>query len=110
MAKSPPSPNGPNGGAGRDPATGRFAAGWKGGPGNPHAKQVGRLRSAMLAAVSDKEMKAIVKKLVQLAKSGSVPAAKEVLDRCLGRPVEADLIERLEQLETLMAEREGVHR
>ncbi len=59
----------------------------------------------MLAAVSDKEMKAIVKKLVELAKRGNVPAAKEVLDRCLGRPVEADLLERLEELEELLSQR-----
>ena len=99
MAK--PTPNGPNG---RD-EHGRFAPGNVGGPGNPHAKQVGKLRSAMLAAVSDKEMKAVVKKLVELAKSGNVPAAREVLDRCLGRPVEADLLERLEELEELLSQR-----
>ncbi len=102
MAKSPPSPNGSNG---RDPATGRFLPGWKGGPGNPHAKLVGKLRAAMLAAVSDAEMKAIVAKLVELAKGGNVPAAKEVLDRCLGRPVEADLLERLEELEAQWSQR-----
>ena len=96
-----PTPNGPNG---RD-ERGRFAPGNVGGPGNPHAKQVGKLRSAMLAAVSDKEMKAVVKKLVELAKGGNVPAAREVLDRCLGRPVEADLLERLEQLEELLSQR-----
>ena len=96
-----PTPNGPNG---RD-ERGRFAPGNVGGPGNPHAKQVGKLRSAMLAAVSDKEMKAVVKKLVELAKGGNVPAAKEVLDRCLGRPVEADLLERLEELEELLSQR-----
>ncbi len=96
-----PTPNGPNG---RD-ERGRFAPGNVGGPGNPHAKQVGKLRSAMLAAVSDKEMKAVVKKLVELAKGGNVPAAREVLDRCLGRPVEADLLERLEELEELLSQR-----
>ena len=50
-------------------------------------------------------MNAIAAKLVELAKSGSVPAAKEVLDRCLGRPVEADLLERLEELEELLSQR-----
>ncbi len=59
----------------------------------------------MLAAVSDAEMKAIVAKLVELAKGGNVPAAKEVLDRCLGRPVEADLLERLDELEELSSQR-----
>ncbi len=50
-------------------------------------------------------MNAIAAKLVELAKSGSVPAATEVLDRCLGRPVEADLLERLEELEELLSQR-----
>jgi len=90
-----------NGAVGRDVA-GRFQAGNPGGPGNPYAKQVGRLRSAMLDAVSEEDMRAVVAKLVELAKDGSVPAAKEVLERTLGRPTEADLIDRLEQLETLL--------
>ncbi len=95
-----PTPNGPNG---RD-ERGRFAPGHPGGPGNPHAKQTGKLRSAMLKAVTEKDMRDVVMKLVDLAKSGNVPAAKEVLDRYLGRPVEADLIERLDQVEELLKE------
>ncbi len=90
-----PSPNGANG---RD-AAGRFAAGNLGGPGNPYAKRVAALRGAMLNAVSEEDMGAILARLVELAKAGNVPAAKEVLDRCLGRTLEADFIERLEQLE-----------
>jgi len=89
---------------GRDTA-GRFAPGNSGGPGNPHAKQVGSLRSAMLRAVSEEDMEAILGKLVALARSGNVPAAKEVLDRCLGRHLEADLLERLEQLEEALEPR-----
>lgn len=76
-----PSANGVNG---RD-AAGRFAEGNLGGPGNPHAKEVARLRSAMLNAVTVDDLRAIVTKLVDQAKAGSVPAAKEILDRCLGR-------------------------
>ena len=92
-----------NGSDGRD-ERGRFAPGNIGGPGNPHAKQTGKLRSAMRKAVTEKDMRDVVMKLVELAKSGNVPAAKEVLDRCLGRPVEADLIERLDQVEELLKE------
>ncbi len=90
-----------HGSDGRD-ERGRVAPGNSGGPGNPHAKQTGKLRSAMLKAVTEKDMRDVVMKLVELAKSGNVPAAKEVLDRCLGRPVEADLIERLDQVEELL--------
>ena len=50
-------------------------------------------------------MQAIVIKLIDLAKAGNVPAAKEVLDRVLGKPHEADLIERIEQLELALEQR-----
>src|SRR5205085_4146516 len=57
----PPSPNGangeqndaapsPNGGNGHD-SQGRFAKGNKGGPGNPFARRVGRLRSLLVNLV-----------------------------------------------------------
>lgn len=93
-----PSPDGPNG---RD-AAGRFAKGNSGGKGNPYAKRVALLRKAMLDAVTEEDIGAILGKLVELALSGNVPAAKEVLDRCLGRTLEADLLERLEQLEGVL--------
>ena len=92
----------PNGSNGDRDADGRFARGNAGGPGNPHARKVGQLRSAMLRAVSGKDMQAIVAKLVEQAKGGSVPAAREVIDRCIGKPTEADLLERIERLETLI--------
>ena len=77
-----PTPNGPNG---RD-ERGRFAPGNVGGPGNPHAKQVGKLRSAMLAAVSDKEMKAVVKKLVELAKGATYQRRRKCWTDAWGDP------------------------
>ena len=94
----------PNGVIGRD-SGGRFATGNRGGPGNPHAKHVGELRSALLAAVTAKDMRAIARTLVARAKAGDVRAIKELLDRTLGKPQEADLIERLGQLEELLRER-----
>lgn len=93
-----------NGLDGRD-AAGRFVQGNPGGPGNPYAKRVAALREAMLAAVTEEDIGAILAKLVELARSGNVQAAKEVLDRCLGRPLEADLLERIEQLENALAAR-----
>ncbi|HRQ74280.1 MAG TPA: hypothetical protein PLU35_14755 [Phycisphaerales bacterium] len=94
----------PNGRDGR----GRFAAGNPGGPGNPYAKRVGELRAALVEAVSAEDVRAIVGKLVEEAKAGDVRAIRELLDRTLGRPVEADLIERIEALEAVAAQlREG---
>ncbi|MFC1757220.1 hypothetical protein ACFL2H_00425 [Planctomycetota bacterium] len=77
-----PSTNGSNG---RD-ASGRFATGNAGGPGNPHAKKVARLRSRMLNHVADDDFDAVVSKLIEMAKAGDLSAIKELLDRLLGRP------------------------
>ena len=76
---NPPLPNGRDG-------RGRFAKGNVGGPGNPHARHVGQLRSALLAAVTSEDIEAVVRKLIELAKNGNIQAAKEILDRCVGKP------------------------
>ena len=78
-----PSTNGSNG----HDTNGRFAAGNQFGRGNPLAAQVARLRSAMLSAVTEDDMKAVVGKLVALAKDGDVSAIKLLLDRVLGKVV-----------------------
>src|SRR5262249_36747143 len=108
---SKPSPKGGNGRA----SNGRFEKGWKGGPGNPFNKQVQQLRSALLNTVTTEDMVAIVKKLIALAKKGSIPAAKELLDRVLGKattPIEltnAEVQRRVEEMsdEELLAIAEG---
>ena len=101
MATTQPSKTGNNGrGEG-----GRFASGNKFAKGNPFARQIAQLRSALVSAVTPEDMAAIVAKLIDLAKSGNVPAAKEVLDRVLGKPHEADLIERIESLELALEQR-----
>ncbi len=89
-------------GDGRD-GTGRFLPGNRGGPGNPHARQVAALRSALLATVTASDLREMTTKLIALAKSGNVMAIKEVYDRTLGKPVEADLIERIEAMEDSVA-------
>jgi len=83
---------------GRD-ASGRFAPGNRGGPGNPHAKKVAKLRSALFETVTEDDMKAVAAKLVEMARAGELPAIRELLERTLGRPVEADFLERLDELE-----------
>ena len=81
---------------------GRFKPGNPGGPGNPLAARVARLRAALLDAVSPDDVRAVVEALVAEAKRGSVPAARELLQRALGAPEALDLAERLEALEALM--------
>ncbi len=77
-----PSPAASNG---RD-SQGRFTPNNTFGKGNPHAKRVQEVRSALMSAVTDEDVKAIVAKMVERAKNGDVAAAKEVLDRLVGRP------------------------
>ena len=92
---------------GRD-SRGQFSKGNKASRGNPHARRVGELRSALLGAVSPEDLMAIVAKLVDLAKQGDIPAAKEILTRTLGKPHEHDLLERLERLELAVTRKVAV--
>lgn len=96
----------PNGGNGRD-ASGRFVKGWKGGPGNPYVRHVAAIRSVLMSAVSDDDLRAIVSTLVEKAKAGDVMAAREVLDRMLGKAKVAVAVEpepqrTLEEIEAAM--------
>ena len=77
-----PSPNGSNG---RD-ASGRFTAGNPGGPGNPHARRVADIRRTLMEEVSDDDLRQLVRTLVDKGKGGDVVAAREVLDRLVGKP------------------------
>jgi hypothetical protein len=80
-----PSTNGSNGrGQG-----GRFGRGNPGGPGNPFAKRANELRALMLDAVTDEDLRCILQGLVARAKAGDAVATREVLDRVLGRSVQA---------------------
>lgn len=81
MAKSP-STNGANG---RD-TKGQFAKGNSGGPGNPHARQVARIRSQLLSMVSEDDLREVLQALIKRARTGDVAAAHELLNRLVGKP------------------------
>jgi len=70
---------------GRD-AAGRFAAGNKAAKGNPFARRVARLRSVLLDAVSDEDLRQIAQGLVRRARNGDAAAAKVLLAYVLGKP------------------------
>lgn len=77
---------------------GRFLPGCKPGPGNPLARKANQLRAALSKAVTVADVRAIAKKLIELAKAGDTTAAKLVYDRALG-PCEAfDLAAELSEL------------
>src|SRR5579871_1115768 len=87
--------------SGRD-AEGRFAAGNKFAVGNPFARRMATLRSAMLEAVTENDLKACVRKMVELAKSGDVAACKLLMEYVVGRPAAAVDPDRLDLDELAM--------
>jgi len=87
-----PSSNGRNG---RD-ASGRFAKGNPGGPGNPFARRVAAIRSALLDAVDDGGIDQVAHGLLQAAKAGDVAAAKLLLSYTIGQPMAATNPDRLD--------------
>ena len=70
-------------------SNGQFAKGNPGGPGNPYARHVARLRASLIEAVGDDGLKEIVQGMVTAAKGGDVAAAKLLLSYLLGKPVES---------------------
>jgi len=92
-----PTPNGPNGRR----VDGRFAKGNPGGPGNPNARRVARLREAMLKAATPEKLKKVLNRLIEKAIEGDVAAAKEVFERTVGKPLADDILQRIENLEKL---------
>jgi hypothetical protein len=81
---STPKPNESNGRT----ASGKFAPGNKGGPGNPHAKRVAEIRGQLLEAATPARMKKVINALLTQAESGDMAAIKEVFDRLIGKPTQ----------------------
>jgi hypothetical protein len=71
--------------SGRD-ASGRFAAGNRGGPGNPFARHTAAMRKAIADAVSPEQLAAIAAAMVKRALEGDVAAAKLVFAYAAGKP------------------------
>jgi hypothetical protein len=88
----------PLGESGRDDR-GRFTKGNKSGRGNPFARRVAAMRQALMDAVSDEDVAAISKKMVELARGGDVAAARLVLGYVIGKPQPAEDPDRLDEKE-----------
>jgi hypothetical protein len=80
-----PSRNGREGRA----KNGRFAKGWKGGPGNPHAIRVNKLRSVLLREITTDRWRIVVDQLITKAERGDLDAIKMLMDRMLGKATQA---------------------
>ena len=86
---------------------GRFGTGNRGGPGNPHAATVAKLRATLLDATTPEELEAVWKALLERARNprdkDQLKVAELVLTRLLGKPVELDVLARLDALDELLA-------
>lgn len=69
---------------------GRLLPGKRGGPGNPHARRVNKLRSAMLKAVTPRRLVAVVKAIPEKAEAGDVAVTALVLAYAVGKPRDDD--------------------
>ena len=65
---------------------GTFRNGNRGGPGNPFARRVAKLRQAMLEECAEEDLRAITRAMIELAKKGDKAAAKLVFQYTLGKP------------------------
>jgi hypothetical protein len=81
-----PSPN-PATNPQRD-AQGRFAPGNNGGPGNPFARHVAKLRAALVNSVSEADMEQLADDLRIQAKLGNMAAIKLLFLYMLGKPTQ----------------------
>jgi hypothetical protein len=86
MAHSPHiNPNGiPLLNVGRD-VHGRFTKGNPGGPGNPGTHKAAARRKALIASVSEQEVKEMVEVLKRRARQGDMAAIELILRYCVGR-------------------------
>ena len=83
---------------GRD-EKGQFSKGNAGGPGNPFARQVGMLRSALVNAVTKQDIEEIAAMLLKQAKRGDLQAIKLLLAYALGKPAQTVNPDRLDEEE-----------
>ena len=67
-------------------ANGHFAPGNTGGPGNPHARRTAHIKRVLLDAITDDDLRAIIKSLIEQAKAGNAKAAELILNRLVGKP------------------------
>jgi hypothetical protein len=78
----------PEGTSQRDPR-GRFVQGNKGGPGNPFARRMAQFRKVVLDAVTDEDIEAAARKLIEQARAGDLAAIRILFSYAIGKPTAA---------------------
>lgn len=73
----------------------------------PLSQRTSELRKALLHAVSPTEIAVLIRMVMNKAnEEGDVASAKLVLEYLVGRPLEQDLLERIEELEAILEREE----
>ena len=91
-----------NGSNGERDGRGRFRKGNSGGPGNPNVTRLSQCRGALEAVVTPERMRTVFNQLLEAAERGESWAVRELLDRTLGKPTNAEVLERIDALEQCM--------
>ncbi len=68
---------------------GRFVRGNAGGPGNPFARRVAQLRGTLCETVTEDDIQAVARALIERAKQGDVAAARLLFSYTIGQPAPA---------------------
>jgi hypothetical protein len=92
---SEPSTHG-NGGRGAD---GKFRPGNRLGQGNPLAGRAAKIRAILLKKLTPKRAATIAEMIIVKAEAGDLAYIRELLDRTIGKPTNAEVMERIEALE-----------
>jgi hypothetical protein len=72
----------------RDPR-GRFAKGNPGGPGNPFARKTAQFRKVLQETVTDEDIQAAARKLIEQARAGDLAAIRLLFSYTIGKPAAA---------------------
>jgi hypothetical protein len=90
---------------GEHDARGRFTLGNKAARGNPMNRRAQEIRVVLLEKMTPEVAGRIADRLIAMAEGGDLPAIRELLDRCIGKPIASDIAERLDNIETALAEK-----
>ena len=92
----------------RDPKTGRFLPGYKGGHGNPHAAKYAELKQALIDAIGPDDITEVMLGLLKSAKGGNTYAAREITDRYFGKARQSvDIFHTGKSIEDVIADMEA---
>jgi hypothetical protein len=86
---SPPSPTALNRHFGRQ-AGGQFGVGNTFAKGNPNNRRTQEIRNRLFTLASDERIDRIVNRLLEMAEAGDIHAMHEVLNRTIGKPLDAE--------------------